>query len=573
MTLSTHSNWYLGAGRAKAAEALGQVWDAQTLRAFLRFNFPNDQLIVASQRQPYSHSKTVGGARWAMPASGLVTAMAPVMKACAGTWVAHATGDADAEVVDEEGVWITPSDAGAYRLKRLWFNEQDQSGHLDGFSNSGLWPLCHESNLGGTCTSPVQPHFTEDSWTRYRRVNQAYADAIVEESSCANPLVMVHDYQLALVPGLVRKQLPQATIIAFWHIPWASHSQMSLCPWLDELIAGWLGSDVVGFQTPRHRDNFLESVRLLGGRPTVGNTRAVVGTGHTSHVGHYPVSVAWPSEHTNVCKISSEPVSRRLKLIVGIDRFDYTKGLLERLKALEVLLLVYPEWTGRVRLVQVAAPTRGALPAYEKYRAEVQTEVLRINTRFSSGDWQPVTLLDTHHDPDEVNALYRAADVCLVTSLQDGMNLVCKEFIAARADESGVLVLSTFAGASDELTSALPVNPLNPDEVASALHQALTMPETEVRRRMRELRRNVEKNNVHRWAASLFADAARSRLAQATSQVAGVRLPTESANPHHGRVGNVYTLDKPLKLSTLDGDVRRKKRVAGTVTAPGRAGL
>ncbi len=504
-----------------------QLWNGERLRCFLQSNFGNDQLIVASHRQPYSHVRIKGGVRLMQPASGLVTAMEPVMRARGGTWVAHASGNADCAVVDDDGVWTAPADAGAYRLRRLWFNEKEEAGHLDGFSNAGLWPLCHEANR----TRQLTPRFTESDWQSYRRVNQAYADAIVNEARCANPVVMVHDYQLALLPAMVRAALPKATVIGFWHIPWADYQQMSLCPWLPELITGWLGSNVAGFQTRAHRDNFLASARAIGKRPSSVTPNAVQAERHATLVGEYPVSIAWPvqtgrpSARAGTAVDASAKARRDMRLIVGIDRFDYTKGLLERLLALELLLLEHPEWQGRVRLIQVAAPTRTALLAYKVFRTEVQREVARINLRFTKGDWQPVTLLDTLHNRDEVDALYRSADVCLVTSLQDGMNLVCKEFVAARSDEQGVLVLSRFAGASEELEAALIVDPRDPAQVSDALHQALHMPLPEAQKRMRALRRTVQKNNVHRWAASLFLDAARQDGRRQPSRPAAVSIP------------------------------------------------
>lgn len=482
-------------------------WSAGRLKSFLRSAFPNDQLIVASYRQPYSHIKTGNGVRLDQPASGLVTAMEPVMRASGGTWVAHASGNADAEVVDGVGVWMAPPHAGGYRLRRLWFSPADQAGHLDGFSNAGLWPLCHDAEL--------EPVFTEANWRSYQAVNQAYADAIVSEARTAEPVILIHDYQLALVPAMVRARLPRATVIAFWHIPWARAEQMKRCPWLPQLIEGWLGSDVAGFQTSAHRDNFLVAARWCAKRAPQTGGRVIAGKRHSTWVDDYAVSIAWPAsgqETPRPAKLMAEKAAASpVKLIVGVDRFDYTKGLLEKLRALEVLLTQQPAWLGKFHFIQVAAPSRTALRSYRAFQAEVKSEVLRINKRFGRGTWQPISLRDSHHHRDEVNALYRAADVCWVGSLQDGMNLVCKEFVAARDDEHGVLVLSQFAGASDELTAALIVNPHDSAEVALALERALTMPASEARWRMRALRRKVENNNVHRWAASLFIDAAHSR--------------------------------------------------------------
>ena len=490
----------------RAANAVDQTpWCAGRLKSHLRLAFPDDQLIVASYREPYSHVKTAGGVQLIQPASGLITAMEPVMRASGGTWVAHASGNADNTVVDSAGVWMTPAEAGHYRLRRLWFSPQDQAAHLDGFANSGLWPLCHDAEL--------EPDFTEDDWRGYVRVNQAYADAIVSEARSADPVALVHDYQLALVPAMVRARLPQATLVAFWHIPWARPEQMARCPWLGELIDGWLGADVAGFQTRAHRDNFLACARQRGKRLTGTGSRRIAGKHHSTCVKDFPVSIAWPSPvRADPERCAALPSNAtRMKLIVGIDRFDYSKGLLEKFRALEVLLTEEPAWIGRLHFVQVAAPTRSSLPGYKAFQANVKREVLRINQRFARGAWQPVTLRDAHHERDEVNALYCAADVCWVGSLQDGMNLVCKEFIAQREDEHGVLLLSQFAGASDELPEALIVNPHHTVQVAATLNRALNLTASEARWRMQSMRRTVQNNNAHRWAASLFSAAAKSR--------------------------------------------------------------
>ena len=480
-------------------------WNALRLKLFLRAAFPNQQLIVASHRQPYSHVFDDFGVALKQPASGLITAMEPVMRASGGTWVAHSSGNADAQVTDREGIWLTPAEAGRYRLKRLWFSKPELQGHIDGFSNAGLWPLCHDAE--------VVPEFTESDWQMYRRVNQAYADAIVAEARCANPVAFIHDYQLALVPAMVRKLLPCASVLSFWHIPWAKPEQLRECPCLPELIEGWLGSDLAGFQTPENRNNFLVAARQHGKRSLHANPRVLVGAQHTTLVNDYPASIAWPSSNDCVPLARPQtPPARSMKLVVGVDRFDYTKGLLQRMLAFEALLTSQPQWLGRLRLIQVAAPTRGTLAAYRRHRSEVTAEVARINQRFAQGAWQPISLFDTHHNREELNALYQSADVCLVSSLQDGMNLVCKEFVAARSDEKGVLVLSQFAGARDELTAALIVNPRDIPQVAQALQRALTMPAQEVQRRMRAMRRTVKTNNVHRWAANIFMDAARLRV-------------------------------------------------------------
>ena len=496
---------------------------------------PDPQLIVVSDRAPWSHQRGDHGVRVVQPASGLVSAIEPLMQTGAGTrsWIAHGSGNADHEFTDADDTWqVTTAGqpGGGYRLRYLWLSADEQRSYRDGAANSGLWPLCHMVH--------VRPTFSDSDWAAYRRVNQRFADAVVREARRPDPIVWVHDYHLALVPALVRQRLPQARILGFWHIPWGHPEQMGICPWLAELTAGLLGCDTLAFQTATHRQHFTASVRRSGWQVAGGVSGSVERAGLRTEVRDCAVSVAWPS----AAQVQAMPTiahSRREaaqrwsvpvggKLIVGIDRFDYTKGLIERLRAVEQLLIRHPEWVGRLRFVQIAAPTRSTLPAYAAFQAQVHDEVARINARYARPGWTPVLLLDTCHDRAAVTAAYRAADVCLVTPLHDGMNLVCKEFIAARDDEQGVLVLSEQAGAAAELIDALCVNPHHLAQVAEALHQSLTMLPAEQHMRMRALRAAVQQHSAAHWAASLLqADTVQHRLdAWATRPV---RLATRHA--------------------------------------------
>ena len=489
-------------------------WNAAALRRLFHSTLRDQQVIVVSNRAPVSHERVAGAVQAVRPSSGLVTAVEPVLQACGGTWIAHGSGSADREVVDADDVWrvrAKESEDSGYALRRIWLDAEERAGYGDGMANAGLWPLCHMAH--------VKPRFVESDWCHYRAVNQRFAQAVVQQAQCSDPIVLVQDYHLALVPALVRQRLPHATLISFWHVPWAHPEQMQTCPWLRELVHGLLGSDIVGLQTPQHRRNFVASAALFGHEldtPSPAAPRAQARS--------YPISIAWPT----VAEAQALPTPatcrdaalRRWglpvdgKLLVGVDRFDYTKGLVERLLAVERLLLDQPHWRGRLRFVQVAAPTREALPEYAALRAEVTAQVERINQRFAGDAVTPIVLLDTHHDKDAVNALYRAADVCLVTPLHDGMNLVAKEFVAARDDERGVLVLSRFAGAAHELQEALLINPYHTAQVAQALQRALDMPPGEQQQRMRALRDTVRLGNVHGWAAGMLLDAAALRAAR-----------------------------------------------------------
>lgn len=490
------------------------TWDPDRLRSLLRTQLRGDQLIVVSNREPYIHENGPHGVVVKRPASGLVTAVEPVMRACSGTWIAHGSGSADADVVDAQDRVSVPPDSGEYVLRRIWMTPQEEQGYYYGFANEGMWPLCHVAH--------VRPVFRESDWEAYRTINQRFADAVVAEAKGDDPVVLVQDYHFALLPAMIRAQLPRATILTFWHIPWPNPESFGICPWRREILQGMLGSTILGFHTRFHCKNFMETVdRFLEARIEQEHSTISFHDDETL-VESYPISIAWPSDAEVKAWPSIEAcrhqVFARLGLApdtclaVGVDRFDYTKGILERLHAVERLLEKHPEWLGRFVFVQVAAPTRTSLEEYRTFQDRIHRVTDRINTRFGQPGYQPVHLLAEHHEHDAVNELFRAANMCVVTSLHDGMNLVCKEFVAARDDDQGVLILSRFAGAAREMPEALIVNPYHVEETADALHRAATMPPAEQHERMASLRMTVREYNVFRWAGRMLADASRWRL-------------------------------------------------------------
>jgi trehalose 6-phosphate synthase len=496
-------------------------WDAQRLQSLLRTQLRGDQVIVVSNREPYIHDRAADGSVLVRrPASGLVTAVEPVMRACSGTWIAHGSGSADREVVDRHDRVALPPGQQDYQLRRIWLTPEQEQGYYYGFANEGLWPLCHVAH--------VRPVFRESDWQHYREVNQRFADAVVAEARSEDPVVLVQDYHFALLPAMVRRKLPRATILTFWHIPWPNPESFGICPWRAEILEGMLGSTILGFHTPFHCKNFIDAVdRYLEAR--IEHEHSTISfRGEQSFVESYPISIEWPQAQAAAAWASPSECRRQVgellgippghRIAVGVDRFDYTKGILERLHAVERLLEKHPEWRERFTFVQVAAPTRGALEEYHAFQQRIQQVARRINARFASGGRDVVRLLAQHHEHDAVNRLYRAADACLVTSLHDGMNLVSKEFVAARDDEQGVLILSRFAGAARDLPEALIVNPYHVEEVADALQRALTMPPAEQRERMANLRQTVREFNVYRWAGRMLSDAARWRLRERISQ-------------------------------------------------------
>jgi len=485
-------------------------WTPATLRTLLREQLSGDEIIVVSNREPYIHEAGPSGAIVRRPASGLVTAVEPVMRACSGTWIAHGSGAADRESADQVGRLAVPPANPSYTLRRVWLSEAEENGYYYGFSNEGLWPLCHIAH--------VRPVFRTDDWEQYKLVNRRFADAVLAEAKTEDPVVLVQDYHLALVPRYVREGLPKATIIMFWHIPWPNPESFGICPWKREILDGLLGSDILGFHTRYHCKNFLETVdRFLEARIEHESSTVTVG-GQPTRVEAYPISIAWPDpvspEQINATRRALRerlglPATHRIAL--GVDRLDYTKGIIERMQAVERLLDLHPEWIGSFTLIQIAAPSRSILDEYQRFEFLVREEAAKINARFAGRGPEPIRLEIEHHDTASVFDHYRACDVCLVTSLHDGMNLVAKEFIGSRDDERGVLILSQFAGAARELPEALIVNPYHIDQVAESLNSALTMPEAEQIARMRSMRQLVREFNVFRWAGRMLLDAGRLR--------------------------------------------------------------
>ena len=508
------------------------TWTPDTLRGILHGELRGQEVIVLSNREPYIHVHGSTGIEVQRPASGLVTALEPIMRACSGTWIAHGSGSADREVVDKQDRVGVPAGNPAYQIRRVWLSEAQEAGYYYGFANEGLWPLCHIAH--------VRPTFRTADWEQYRAVNRLFAQTVVEEATSPDPIVLVQDYHLALAPRMIREALPGATIVTFWHIPWPNPEAFAICPWRQELLDGLLGSSILGFHTQFHCINVVDTVDRLVEARVDRETFTVSYRGAPTAVKRYPISVDWPPSPsvmatpvtqcgTNVRERHGLPPNQAIG--VGIDRLDYTKGIEERLRAVERLLELYPEWAGQFTFIQIAAPTRAAIEEYQHYETRVKATVERINSRFATAAVPPVILAVAHHEPESVYEYYRASNLCFVSSLHDGMNLVAKEFVASRDDERGVLILSQFTGAARELPEALIVNPYDADQCAAALQVALAMPDGEQRARMRLMRGLVQEFNVYRWAGRMLIDAAAMRSRR---RLFGGRAPDASWVPRTG---------------------------------------
>jgi trehalose 6-phosphate synthase len=488
------------------------AWTPETLRAIVRDDLRGHEVIVVSNREPYIHVHLGGEIVVRRPASGLVTAMEPIMRACSGTWIAHGSGSADRDVVDAHDRVGVPPEQPVYQLRRVWLTEDEEAGYYYGFANEGLWPLCHIAH--------VRPVFRTSDWEQYVRVNRTFAHAVVAEAKSPDPVVLIQDYHFALLPRMIKEALPTATIVAFWHIPWPNPEAFAICPWREELLDGMLGSSILGFHTQFHCNNFVDTVdRLLEAR--VDREMFTVSyRGQPTAVKRYPISIEWPPSPTLVAKPVEDcrrDVRQRHDLPadhsigIGVDRLDYTKGIEERLSAVERLMEMEPHWIDKFTFIQIAAPTRTRIGQYQEYEARVRAMAARINARFAAARYPPIVLKVEHHPHLDIYEYYRAAQLCMVTSLHDGMNLVAKEFVSARDDERGVLILSHFTGAARDLPEALVVNPYDTDQCAAALHLALAMPAGEQRARMRVMRGLIQEFNVYRWAGRMLIDAAGMR--------------------------------------------------------------
>ncbi len=487
-------------------EKFDSPWTAERLKEFAKDILQGQTIVAVSNREPYIHEKKGDKISYFFPASGMATAIESIMQACGGLWVAHGSGSGDRAVVDKDDRIAVPPDDPKYTLKRVWLTEKEEKGYYYGFSNEGLWPLCHNVHN--------RPIFRKEDWVEYQNVNSKFAKAILEEiKDLKNPIIFIQDFHFALLPKMLKDKRSDAQIVLFWHIPWPNSESFGICPFRKELLEGMLGADIVGFHTQLHCNNFIDTVRReLEARINL-EKFAVTRNNHDSFIKPFPISIAFYNDKERKYKFEfatkKEVILKDLNINaeyigLGVDRLDYTKGIIERLKSVESFLIKYPEYVGKFTFIQISAPSRSGIKKYDEFGREVIAEIERINNSLKTKNWKPIIYLKRHHSQAELDIFYRMANVFVVTSLHDGMNLIAKEFVAARNDERGVLILSKFAGAAAELSQAFIVNPYNIEGVADAMKKGLEMNPAEQEMRMRKMRKVIKDHNVYRWSAEIL---------------------------------------------------------------------
>ncbi|MEE9400153.1 MAG: trehalose-6-phosphate synthase [Dehalococcoidales bacterium] len=481
-------------------------WDKDRLYQLVQGKLGDYLFLVVSNREPYIHSISGDEVTWNRPVSGLTEALDPVMRASQGTWVAYGSGDADRKVVDSHNRVAVPPDKPEYTLRRVWLTKEEVEGFYLGFSNEALWPLCHV-----TFTAPT---YRETDWNTYKKVNQIFADAVVQEVAGRKAMVLVQDYHFALLSGLIKKQNPELTVGQFWHIPWPTNEIFRTCPWREEILDGLLGNDLLGFHTQSYCSNLLETVECNLETKIDRGRFAITYRGKTTLVQPFPISVDFDrlAEEAGTETVEREMENLRQEFDlkgkyvgVGMDRMDYTKGIPERLQALEKFLADYPEYHGKIVFIQAGMPSRTQIESYQRINQRMDDLAKSINDTYATDSWKPLVMLTRQLSPTTLAALRRLANFCIVSSLHDGMNLVAKEYVSSRIDGDGVLILSQFTGAVDEMPEALLINPFAINEFARQIRVAIEMPEAERRRRMRIMRETVAVNNIYRWGAATVA--------------------------------------------------------------------
>ncbi len=496
-----------------------EVWTETKLRNLVHAKLGENAFFVVSNREPYMHvmDEMTGAVKVIRPASGVVSALHPVLCACGGVWVAHGSGEADKKFVNSKDKLGVPPEDNRYILKRVWLNKEEEAGYYLGFSSEGLWPLCHNTHM--------RPIFRESDWKMYKKVNQKFADSIVEELPEKSPFIFIQDYHFTLLGKMIKEKRPDATIALFWHIPWPNPENFSICPYKKEILEGMLGCDLIGFHVQNHCNNFLDTMNKLLESKVNTEKFSVMRAGKETYIRSFPISVDCDLRDNHNGFVSKdyaleedieltkgvEKLKREFRLEgkivgIGVDRIDYTKGLPEKMLAIDRFLDKYQQYKKKFVFIQLASPSRTEIKRYRELIDEIDGLVEKINLKHAEENWKPIVYLQRYFSQDEIKFYYALASFCIVSSLHDGMNLVAKEYVAAKKDLSGSLILSQFTGAARELTDAVQVNPYSIEEFAEAIRLAIEMPEEEQKRCMENMRKVISENNVYHWAANVVTE-------------------------------------------------------------------
>lgn len=482
------------------------MFTKEELKDIVKSKLGDSLFVVVSNGEPYVHNYLGGEIACTRHINGMNIALDSVMQACGGTWIASGRGDADRDVVDEKDRVQVPVEDPKYTLKRVWLNKEEENGYYYGSANKMLFPLC--------MIVYVRPMFKESDWVQYRKVNQRFAEAILEEIGSKKAFVWFQDYHMSLVPKIIKEKRPDLFLGHFWHIPWASPEAFKTCPWKEEILEGLLGNDIIGFPTRYHCNNFLDTIDQTLEAKTDRGTYSISYKGSVTLVKPFPISTdfEWISNVSKTQEIDAMVAQIKRKydlnnkiLAVGVDRVDYTKGIPERLLAIDRFLEKYPEYQKKFVFLQLGTPSKVHIEEYKRVGDQIDSLVEEINWKYKVGNWSPIIFWEDYHERERVMACYKIADVCIVSSLHDGMNLVSKEFVSAQNDARGMLILSRFCGSAKELQEAIFINPYDTERFADAIKEGVEMPTDERKTRMDKMRETVRENNIYSWAGNFVS--------------------------------------------------------------------
>lgn len=484
-----------------------ELWTESKLKNLVSAKLGENALYVVSNREPFTHiiDEMTRQVKCFRPAGGVVAAIDPILRACGGTWIAHGSGNADKKFVNSKNKLGVPPEDNRYILKRVWITKEEEEGYYYGFANEGLWPLCHITH--------TRPIFREKDWQMYKKVNRIFAESVLEDLPSKPAFVFIQDYHFTLLAQMIKEKRPDTTICLFWHIPWPNPEVFAICPYQHEIMEGMLACDLIGFHLQFHCNNFLDTAnRLIECRVNTEKFSVVRGNKET-YVKAFPISIDGHIDNNSpeikpgsLEKIIDEFDLKDKIVAMGVDRMDYTKGIVERILAIDRFLEKYPQYKNKFVFIQLAAPSRTHIKRYHELMSEIDELVEKKNWKYSDLNWKPIIYLQRHFSPEEIKPYYALADICIVSSLHDGMNLVAKEYVASKKNLNGILILSCFTGAARELTDAVLINPYSTEEFADAIKFAVEMPAEERRKRMENMRTIIKENNVYRWAGNIIME-------------------------------------------------------------------